>query len=86
MGNAAVSLADAWALYDRLCIDPRVGFVNELSNVELLWRTYTNRKTVSPKLWTDAFLAAIAQAYGLEMVTFDKAFHQFADLKFVILP
>jgi len=86
MGIAAVSLADAWKLYDTLSRDSRVGYVDEPIGVELLWRSYTNRKTVSPKLWTDAFLAAFAQVSGLELVTFDKAFHQFADLKLTILP
>lgn len=85
MGASAVSLTDAWTLYDTLASDPRVGFVDEPPGVESVWRDYTNRRTVSPKLWTDAFLAAFAQVYSLELVTFDKAFHQYADLKCTIL-
>lgn len=43
------------------------------------------RREPSPDLWTDAWLAALAQAHGCEMVTFDGGFRSFAKLKLRLL-
>jgi toxin-antitoxin system PIN domain toxin len=81
----AVSLADAWRLYDMFLSDSRVVFAEEPANLEPLWRSYTQGQSFSPKIWNDAFLAAFAKAAMLEMVTFDKAFSQYEDVNCTIL-
>jgi predicted nucleic acid-binding protein len=43
------------------------------------------RETFSPKVWNDAFLAALAMTAGFDLVTFDKGFAQYAGLRFTIL-
>lgn len=43
------------------------------------------RREPSPDLLTDAWLAALAQAHGCEMVTFDGGFRSFAKLKLRLL-
>ena len=81
----AVSLADAWQLYDALLSDRRVSFSTEPPGLEPHWRNYTQRRTFSPKVWNDAFLAAFARAAGLHAVTFDQGFSQFSELDCTVL-
>ena len=84
-GKEALSMANAWRIYDTLLRDPLVSFSDEPDGLEPIWRGYTKRRTFSPKVWNDAFLAAFARAAGYELVTFDKAFTQYANLKCTIL-
>ena len=85
-GNDAVTLTDAWRLYDTLLSDPRVMFVEEPVQIEPQWRTFTQGQTHSPHVWSDAYLAAFALAGGLQLVTFDKALAQYPDLTSLLLP
>jgi toxin-antitoxin system PIN domain toxin len=81
----AVTLSDAWRMYDAFLADPRISFSGEPVGVEPLWRGYTQRQTFSPKVWNDAFLAALARAAGYELITFDQGFAQYTDLKCTVL-
>jgi predicted nucleic acid-binding protein len=45
----------------------------------------TQRKTFSPNVWSDAYLAAFAQAADFEVVTFDKGFMQYKNVRVAIL-
>ena len=75
MGDDAVGMQEAWAKYDQTLTDERVGpLVAEPSGLTVLWRNHTQRRTRSHKLWTDAYLAAFAEAADLELVTFDRGF------------
>ena len=51
------------------------------SHKQEYWRDYTRRRTFSPKVWNDAFLAAFAKAAAFEIVTFDKGFSQFKGVR-----
>jgi toxin-antitoxin system PIN domain toxin len=84
-GAEAVTLADAWRMYDAFLGDPRVSFSAEPANLEPLWRGYTQRQSFSPKVWNDAFLAAFASAAGYGLVTFDKGFAQYTNVDCTIL-
>lgn len=84
-GPEAVTPADAWKMYDAFLADPRIAFAVEPDGVEPLWRGYTQHQSFSPKVWNDAFLAALARAADYEMVTFDAGFSQFDDLRCTIL-
>lgn len=81
----AVSMIDAWKLYDAFLGDPRVVYCEEPANLELLWRDCTQSRSFSPKVWNDAFLAAFAQTAAHEMITFDKGLTQFKNLNCTIL-
>src|SRR5262249_13821708 len=81
----AVTLADAWRMYDAMLADPRISFTGEPEGIESLWRGYTQHQSFSPKVWNDAFLAAFAQAAGYELVTFDRGFSQYKQVKCTIL-
>jgi len=85
LGAEAVSMSDAWLMFDEFLSDPRVSFAYEPATIEPLWRGYTMRRSFSPKVWSDAYLAAFALGAGLELVTFDKGFAQFQGLHCTIL-
>ena len=70
----AVTLPDAWTLYDVILRDRRISFSSEPLGLEPIWRGYTQTEAFTPKVWNDAFLAAFARASGYEIVTFDKGF------------
>lgn len=73
MDNKPLTIAEAWRVYDRFFDDDRVVFVAEPSEVEKIFRKKTSGRTVSPKIWADAWLLATAEAAGGKLVTFDKA-------------
>lgn len=77
MGAEAVTLRDAWRIYYRILEDPRVSFAGEPAFTEQRWRELTQSLTFSPKVWNDAFLAAVSLAGDYEIVTFDQGFSQF---------
>ena len=72
LSRQALSQREAWQAYDAICGDPRVVYADEPEGIEPLWRRHTQRDTYSPRVWTDAYLAAFAQAADLELVTFDR--------------
>ena len=86
MGPAAVSMADAWRAYDALFSDPKVAFIDEPAGTEARWRFLTQPTTFTPKVWNDAYLAACAELTGLEVVTFDKRFSKFTNVRCHIVP
>jgi toxin-antitoxin system PIN domain toxin len=82
----AVSITDAWRLFDRILVDPRIGFAGEPAGLETQWRSYSQGGTFSPNVWNDAYLAALATIGGYELVTFDKGFSRYAGLTHKLLP
>lgn len=81
----AVSMSRAWQIYDQLSLDDRVGFAEEPELVEGQLRLLTQRQSFSTNVWTDAYLAAFAQAADFELVTFDRGFAQYQSLRQTIL-
>ena len=66
--------------------DPKVAFIDEPGGTEARWRSLTQATTLTPKVWNDAYLAAFAELAGLEVVTFDKGFSKFTNVRCHILP
>jgi toxin-antitoxin system PIN domain toxin len=81
----AVSLKHAWRMYDRIGSDPRIAFADEPIGLDAYWRAYTQRRSFSPNVWSDAYLAAFARSAGYELVTFDKGFAQYKKVTCTIL-
>ncbi|MCC7087069.1 MAG: PIN domain-containing protein [Pirellulales bacterium] len=81
----AVTLKEAWALYDRIAADFRVSLAPEPTGLEREWRRLTQTNRPSTHLWNDAYLAAFATCAGLEIVTFDRGFEQFTLQRCTIL-
>lgn len=86
-GFAPLGNRDAAALYLAWREDERVELLAEPPALAELWPHLALREAGSPKLWTDAYLAAFAIAGGCRLVTFDRAFRQFvgAGLDLVLL-
>lgn len=85
MASDVCTLPAAWAIYDEMQSDSRFSFAAEPDFIEVMLRQLTQSPTASPKVWTDAYLAAFARSAGIQLVTFDKGFRQFADLQLVLL-
>jgi predicted nucleic acid-binding protein len=73
MDGKPLTIAEAWRVYDRFYGDDRVTLISEPSEVEERFREKATGRTVSPKVWADAWLLAFAQAADGVLVTFDKA-------------
>lgn len=85
-GNRPLTNRRAWKVYETLLGDDRIVFrVDEPSGLEARWTQFALRKSASPKLWMDAYLAAFALAGGYTMVTTDGAFEQFRGLDLELL-
>ena len=84
-GNRPLSNKGAWAAYDRFIADDRIVFQPEAPGLSAMWKTLAVRRTNSPKLWMDAYLAAFAIAGGAQLITIDNAFRQFPGLDVLVI-
>ena len=75
----------AWAAYEAFVADDRIIFRDEPPGLATIWKKLGARRTTSPKLWMDSYLAAFAIGTGAQLVTTDTAFTQFSGLDTVIL-
>jgi predicted nucleic acid-binding protein len=73
IGNKPLSIDEAWRIYDGLLADDRVVFAPEQTSVDRIFRARAKGTLFSPKIWTDAWLLAIAEAADGTLVTFDRA-------------
>jgi|SRR5579883_836755 toxin-antitoxin system PIN domain toxin len=74
MGNQVMGQPAAWRIFDRLSTDSRIGFLREPAQVDPIFRLLTQNAQPAPNQWPDAYLAAIAEAAGLRVVTMDHSF------------
>jgi toxin-antitoxin system PIN domain toxin len=84
-GLPPLTNAEAWGIYLGFRSDSRIGYVDEPKGIDELWKRLAVRKTASPKLWMDAYLAAFAVRGNYVCVTTDDAFKKFRNLNAVIL-
>jgi toxin-antitoxin system PIN domain toxin len=85
-GNPPLTNLEAWGAYEAFIADHRMAFqAEEPGGIERYWQEFGLRPTASPKLWTDAYLAAFARSAGYKMVTTDSAFKQFQGLDLILL-
>lgn len=73
MNGKPLSMSAAWAVFDELNSDSRVGWLGEPDLVEAIFRKNSQGENSSPKLWTDAYLVAMAEQTESTLVTMDKA-------------
>lgn len=76
MGDGALGLLQAHAAYRDLRAQPGVAFVPDDEAADAALPALLAHP-LPPRLWTDAWLAATAQAAGLRLVTFDADFTRF---------
>ncbi|HEX4412694.1 MAG TPA: TA system VapC family ribonuclease toxin [Lacipirellulaceae bacterium] len=84
-GKDALTLDVAWQKYNLLLCDARVSYVDEPTGLKTFWRAHAQGRSFSPKVWTDAYLAAFAQAANLEVVSFDRGMAQYQNIRWSIL-
>ena len=86
MGSSILRPEQAWDVLAELIDDPRIVIVDQAPKTHTQhWRANIEGREPSPDLWTDAWLAALAQATDCEMITFDRGFRSFANLKLHLL-
>jgi toxin-antitoxin system PIN domain toxin len=86
MGSSVLRPTAAWNVVQSLMDDPRVESIDQIPpEHQTLWYGNVARREPTPDLWTDAWLAALAQAHDCEMVTFDRGFRSFSKLKLRLL-
>lgn len=78
MNGKPVQMQKAWDIYDGFLRDARVDFAPEPARMEQRFRMHSSGKIASPKLWTDAYLAAFASEVDSAIVTFDAALARLA--------
>jgi toxin-antitoxin system PIN domain toxin len=76
MGADVMTQRSAWHAYRRWFEDGRIEFHREPESAafEELIEQLSVKPQPSPKLWSDAYLAAFGRAAGLVIVTFDRGF------------
>jgi len=80
MGEGVLTLSEAHAVYQQLRQTEGVGFVGDDESADAVLVGWLASAAAPPpaRLWTDAWLAASAQAAGLRLVSFDADFARFA--------
>ena len=86
--SVALTNDEALGILDGLLAEPSVAFRDEPDGIATRWHQLARRRTSSPKVWMDAYLAAFAILAGLTLITLDADFKQYevAGLKLQVLP
>lgn len=79
MGAGVLGLADAHAIYQQLRQTEGVGFAGDTESADAVLAGWigSGNPPLPARLWTDAWLAASAEAAGLRLVSFDADFARF---------
>jgi uncharacterized protein len=86
MGAANVQTqVEAWRAFEALAADPRVVFLDEPPGLTSVFKSLTQLPRPAHKRWSDAFLAAFAMGFGLEVVTLDADLTSFPGLSVRLL-
>jgi len=80
MDGQPVTAAQALVVWDTLAADPRCLWLDPDAGHEACFRQFIANRSVSPNLWIDTWLAALAAANGFRLTSFD------ADFRTVALP
>lgn len=86
MSGFPITPTDALIAWQRLANDPRCfGAAAEPNSHEALFGTLVRGRKATPNLWSDAWLAALAQSLDCDLITFDRGFRSFKKLKLRLL-
>jgi uncharacterized protein len=86
VGKGALKLGAAFALYQSFRAVPSVGLLADPSSCEHGLEKFLEAGELPSRLWTDAYLAALAQSSGARLVSFDSDFSRFGLTKYLRLP
>ena len=85
-GSPALSNRDARASLEILLAHPRVLVADEPAEVSDLWLQLADHQRPAPKLWMDAYLAAVAIQGGWRLLSFDRDFERFCNAGLQLTP
>ena len=85
MGEQKRSIGQAWQDYEQLLSQEPIIYVDEPEGVESLLKDLCALGVSSRNFWTDAYLAAFAEASGFSFATFDRGFRRFPRLELALL-
>jgi predicted nucleic acid-binding protein len=78
MGSAVLHPEEALNVWSLLAADERFFEITVIpSQTDRFFRMNVLGRSPSPKIWTDAWIASLAEASALEVVTFDQDFKKF---------
>lgn len=80
-----LSTKEAWAIYRQFLALPVVCWLAEPAGTDTFFQDLSSGNGFVHRLWTDADLAALAQANPCRLVSFDADFKRFAGLSFLHL-
>ena len=80
--SSTPSVREAWILYQQYLSNPHVVFLSEPPDFEVYIERLSSGPSFVRRLWTDAYLAAVAIASGCRLVSFDADFQTFDGLDF----
>ena len=86
MGDDAIPAAAAWEQIQTLLEDERIDFIQEPSRIDAILPRLFRYHVPTSKLIADAYLAALAMASSLRMVTLDRGMSQYQGLEVELLP
>ena len=82
MNGVPIAPEEALHAWQQLANDPRSVFsAAEPASHEASFVSLVSGRQPTPNLWTDAWLAALAQSLDCELATFDRGFRSFKGLK-----
>ncbi|MFN8556991.1 MAG: TA system VapC family ribonuclease toxin [Dehalococcoidia bacterium] len=77
MDGLPLSVGEVWQVYRAWLRRDDVTVVREPTDCDALLDGWLSRNVITPRLWTDAYLAAFARAGALRLVSFDRDFVRF---------
>lgn len=85
LGGQPLTPADAWNVYLGWREMAEVTYVPEPKTCGVVLNRWVSSDAVTPRTWTDAYLAAFAVAGGCRLVTLDRDFRRFQGLDVLLL-
>ena len=89
MGDKALTPPQGFDAYQKIRQQARVKLQADPDNLELVWRQLAEKAPWPPRLWSAAYLAALAvlaTAANLRLVSFNRDFSRFPGLNWLHLP
>lgn len=83
MDGDPLTLSQAWKVYADLIQDPAFGFFPEPTGFQAIWIQLCEPYGASPKVLSDAYLAALARTSDIPLVTLDSDFENFPEVSIV---
>ncbi len=86
MGASVQAPEAAWDAVEQLRNDPRMTCLTDTpTGHDDHWRANVTGREPTPNVWTDAWLAALAQTLDKELVSFDRGFRAYRNLLLKLL-